>query len=275
MKLHPLLLVAAAGVGIFLATQSAEPVADAATDAGQAASDVVEDGQVAVARFVAPIVGTVQGAGVVVSEALPAPARADTVHPAAVDLIVGFEISSEAYYVKRLQGVICPGGASGPTFGIGYDGGHQSAAKIRRDWAMHPDVERLASTAGAIGPAACAAARDRLRDVRIPLDMAKVVFASTMLPDWLRATRRTYPGVEQLGRLPEGVLVGNTMNRGTTMVGPRAIEKRAVRDTCIPRVDVPCTAHQVRLSCRVWRGTELEAGLCRRRFAEADLIAST
>ena len=266
-----LLVLAAAGL-----IGCVQPAVEVAHDAGQAATDPIEDSQATVARLIAPVLGTVRDAGAVVTEALPAPAPAahDGVHPAAVALIVRYEVSSPAYYAKRLQGVICPGGASGPTWGIGYDGGHQSAATIRRDWGMRADVERLAATAGQTGPAQCAAARAQLRDVRVPLEQAKGVFAQVMLPTWQRASRRIYPGIELVGWLPDGVMLGNTMNRGTSMRGSRAIEKREIRDTCVPARDRACIARNLRASCRLWRGTELEAGLCGRRFAEADLVES-
>ena len=53
---------------------------------------------------------------------------------AGLALIVEFEISSEAYYNRRLKRPYWPGGASGITIGIGYDLGYCSAAQCRRDW---------------------------------------------------------------------------------------------------------------------------------------------
>jgi GH24 family phage-related lysozyme (muramidase) len=73
----------------------------------------------------------------------------------------------------------------------------------------------------------------------------------------------------------EGGIVSNTFNRGTSFLGDRAAEKRAVRDDCVPAKNAPCAAAQVRKSCRLWAGTKLEAGLCRRRNAEGDLIETT
>ena len=71
-----------------------------------------------------------------------------TVSPAGVELIVRYEISSPAYYVKRLQQPVWPGAASGITWGIGYDGGYQTASRISADWVAHPDSSVLATTAG-------------------------------------------------------------------------------------------------------------------------------
>ena len=54
----------------------------------------------------------------------------DHVSPAAVAHIVRWEITSPAYYDKRLRWPIWPGGASGVTWCIGYDGGHQTGPVI-------------------------------------------------------------------------------------------------------------------------------------------------
>ena len=68
-----------------------------------------------------------------------------------------------------------------------------------------------------------------------------------------------------------GALIGNTYNRGGSMVGDRNREKRVIRDTCVPVGDLTCIALQLRSQCRLWRGTALEAGLCGRRESEARL----
>lgn len=262
-------------LALLLTACGPDSAAEAVTEVGEGAAPAVDAAQVEAAQAVSPLIRAVQDAGLVLSAALPPPGPRERLDPRAVDLIVGFEIISPAYYVRRLQSPICPPGASGPTWAIGYDGGHQSAARIRADWAMHPDVERMATASGVTGRSACRAWVSRHRDIVVPLSMAQDVFDRTMLPTWLRATRRAYPGVEDMTAPAEGGLVSNSMNRGTSFLGPRAIEKRVVRDQCVPARDAPCAAHQVRLSCRVWRGTDLEAGLCRRRNSEGDLIEAS
>ena len=120
----------------------------------------------------------------------------------------------------------------------------------------------------------CAAARNALRDVRVPYGQARQVFADVSMPLWSSATRRVYPGIEALGRLPEGALIGNTYNRGTSMIGSRAAEKRAIRDVCVPQHDVGCLAAQLIAQCRLWAGTPNGPGLCSRRKDEARLAQS-
>lgn len=257
--------------------RAADAVNDTTQGASQALVDPVEDAQTRIAEILAPTLNAVQDQATVVVEALPAPtplSERKGVDPAAIALIVRWEVTSPAHYARRLQGVICPGGASGPTWGIGWDGGHQSVQANRKAWSMRSDVDRLAATSGAVGPAACARARAVLRDVRVTLQQAQQVFADVMLPTYHRATLRAYPGIQAIGARPEGAMVSNVFNRGGSMVGSRAREKRHIRDVCVPAGDAACIAAQLRASCRLWRGTPNEAGLCGRRESEAALAES-
>ncbi|MEN5208019.1 hypothetical protein ABE493_07835 [Stenotrophomonas terrae] len=231
---------------------------------------VVEDMQSATAAHAAPAIAAVRD---VVQAVLPAPEDDEPplVSPAAVAHIVRWEVTSPAYYQRKLQRPIWPGGASGVTWGIGYDGGHQSARLILRDWEAHPDAAQLAGTAGITGGRA-KAALPAYRDIIVPFGLAERVFVDTSLPVYRRSTLHAY-GDGALSLPPDafGALLGNTYNRGSSMVGDRNREKRAIRDVCIPAGDVTCIGMQLRSQCRLWRDTALEAGLCGRRDSEAAL----
>lgn len=265
IRLLPLLLLV--GCAAKPAIQETQAVVEAAADKAETVA----------AESAATVIGAIQDAAAVITEALPEPVQVprETIHPDALALVVGFEVISPAYYQRALQGIICPPGASGPTGGIGYDFGHQSASTIRRDWAHRADVERLATASRVTGVSACRAWRAQHLDVRIPLAEAERVFSETSVPVWMRATRRAYPGIQDMSGQAEGGMFSNTFNRGTSFLGSRASEKREIRDRCIPARDAPCAAIQTRQSCRVWKGTDLENGLCRRRNAEGDLIEAT
>jgi GH24 family phage-related lysozyme (muramidase) len=60
-------------------------------------------------------------------------------------------------------------------------------------------------------------------------------------------------------------------NRGASMRGMTRTEMRVIRDECLPNRDHICIAHNIRSMCRLWEGTPVGPGLCRRRHAEADL----
>lgn len=196
----------------------------------------------------------------------------DHVSPAAVAHIVRWEITSPAYYDKRLRWPIWPGGASGVTWCIGYDGGHQTGPVIRRDWADHRHVERLATTAGITGQAA-KTALPRYRDIATPFNYCERIFRDVTLPTYHRLARRTFAnGWELLPADAQGTLTATVYNRGASMVGSRRDEMRALRDVCVPAGDVRCMAVQFRSMCRIWRGTINEAGLCGRYTDAARLV---
>jgi hypothetical protein len=237
----------------------------------RAPSSVVDDARTTIGATVAPAIASVRGS---VQSVVPQNASATPVQvsPATVAHIVRWEVTSPRDYARRWQWPIWPGGASGITWGIGYDGGHQSAPTIARDWSQHPHAARLATTAGITG-AEARGALPRYRDILVPFDLAERVFVGVSLPVYDRAALRAYgEGYRDLPADARGALLGNTYNRGASMVGDRNREKRVIRDTCIPARDFACIAAQLRSQCRLWRGTALAAGLCGRRESEARLV---
>lgn len=253
----------AAGVVDAAATQAAEAVAAAQEQAGGV--------QAAGAEATVPAVLALREAVAEVAPEAPPSTPAATVDPAVVELVVRWEIGSQAQYVRKYQGVICPGGASGPTIGIGFDLGTQTPAEIRAAWGWHPDVDRLVTASGQVGPERCAAWRAAQRDIRVSYDDALRVFATHDWPRYMAMAARAYrAGWTDLTPNHQRALGGNGYNRGFSFIGSRRTEMRVVRDTCVPSNQAPCTAEQLRASCRVWAGTAIYNGLCARRRGEAD-----
>ena len=190
----------------------------------------------------------------------------------AVDLIVAFEVGSPEVYHAKYRQPIWPGAASGVTVGIGYDLGHTAPRVIALDWHASPHAVRLASAAGTTGPLARELAR-RMADIAIEYGYAREVFDQTSVIEHYRVARRIFGG-DAFDALPpnaQGALVSMVFNRGGAMAGERRAEMRAIRDTCVPAGDVHCIATQLRAMVRVWRGSDIEAGMRRRRHAEAAL----
>lgn len=237
--------------------------------------DVVFDhAQSTIADIVAPTAVEVRN---VVQSVVPPPAQIQLqlVSPAAVALIVRWEVSGESNYIRKLQRPVWPGGVSGITWGIGYDGGHQTARDIRSAWAAHAEVERLAGTAGIVGDRA-RSALPVYRDILTPFPLAYNVFADTSLPAYRTSTRAAFR-VASFDTLPadaQGALVSLIYNRGASMTGSRNAEKRDIRDVCLPTADVRCIATKLRAMCRLWAGTPNGQGLCNRRQDEARLAES-
>ena len=245
---------------IFLACAlSAGPVQSAAS---------VKGCEFAAADVSVPVCGGVSG-----SSLLPEiPARAglsSRLAELSTQLIVRWEVVSPARYTRLYQGVIWPGGASGPTWGIGYDGGHQSPAAIERDWSAHPRRHDLAQTAGFTGKRA-QLALPRWRGITTPFSYAKAVFTDRTLPAYaLQARRALGQNFEAMPDGAQAALFSLGYNRGWAMLGTRNTEKRVIRDVCIPARDSACVAQQLRAMCRIWQGTPNYTGLCGRRKDEA------
>lgn len=185
------------------------------------------------------------------------------------ELIVRWEVGGAPRYHAQLRRPIWPGGASGITWGIGYDGGHQHRDTILRDWGKHPAAPRLATTAGIVGMDA-RAALPAYRDIDVIWADALRVLDSSSLPAYRAQARRAYG--RAFDAAPQGVqdaLTSEVYNRGTSMAGPKRAERRRIRDVCLPAGDAECVARALEASCRVWAGTPNGRGLCNRRRDEA------
>lgn len=251
--------------------EAATAVDDAVTQASEAVAEQAEEVQSTGAATTTPLVLAMREAvDSITTEPLPEPVT--SIDPAVVALVVRWEVGSPAQYVRKYQGVICPGGASGPTVGIGDDLGHQTPQEIRRRWSWHPDVDRMVTASGQVGPEKCNAWRAAHRDIRVGYDDAIRVFTRYSWPTYQAMAERAYRnGWGELTSNHQGSLTSNGYNRGFSFLGSRRTEMREIRDTCVPVNDAPCTAGQLRASCRVWDSQpDIRKGLCARRYSEAD-----
>lgn len=229
-----------------------------------------------------------QVASDVVSEALPVDQVAEALDAAlpnlevippvnrcrelAAELIVRWEVTSPAYYRRALRFPVWPGGSSGVTWGVGYDGGHQVARVIADDWSAHDHANTLTQSAGVTGGAA-KSALPRFRHVPTEYDLAYGVFRDRSLVEYERRAARAFR-VEPAD-LPAGTCAALTSlvyNRGGSMAGDSRREMRAIRDECLPALDYSCVAGQIRAMSRLWVGTPNEAGLRNRRNDEARYV---
>ena len=258
----------AASLLLGCAESKQEAAVEAAAEAVTGATDGVQE---SIAQpTTAAVLAFREAADSITTEPLPEPAPS-SIDPAVVALVVRWEVGGPAQYVRKYQGVICPGGASGPTVGIGFDLGTQTPAEIRAAWASSPYVDALASGSGVVGPDACNAWRVQHQGIRIPYDDAIRTFTAHDWPRYSAMAARAYRnGWAGLTYPHQAALTSNGYNRGFSFLGSRRIEMREVRDTCVPGNNAPCTAGQLRASCRVWDSQpDIRKGLCARRNAEA------
>ena len=86
--------------------------------------------------------------------------------------------------------------------------------------------------------------------------------------------QRAFPGFDELRPNAQAALVSLVFNRGASMIGDGRREMRAIRDRGVPARDYDGIAAEFRAMTRVWQGTEIYNGMRRRRYAEADLVAT-
>lgn len=228
----------------------------------------------AAAPAVAEVVGGLVHALPLPDPVVPVPAPEPVGCPAAIELIIAFEVGSPARYEAKYQRPIWPGAASGVTIGVGYDLGHTAPKVIVADWAVHPKVDRLPAAAGVQGRAARPLAA-QMQDVVTPYPMAETVFLATSYVEHEARARRAFgPAYAEAPPCVQGAITSVVFNRGSSMTGGRRAEYRAIRDDCLPRRDYACVAQQIRAMSRLWEGTDIEAGMRRRREAEAALAES-
>lgn len=248
-------------------------VAALAADA-QATGGAAERVRVAAAEAALPAMLDMQQA---IQSALPPPAATAApatapVAPAAVALIVRHEIISPGYYQAHLQGFACPGDISGPTLGIGYDLGMQTATRIRADWRAHPAAPRLATGSGVTGFGPCRAYRRANADIRTPFALAEEVFETASLPAYHALAARAFrDGWDGLPSNAQGALVATVYVRGAGMRGEKRAEMRQLRDECVPAHDTQCIARAHRAMCARFEGRADAAGLCKRFRETAEL----
>lgn len=190
----------------------------------------------------------------------------------AIDLIIAFEVGSPETYTAKYQGPIYPGGASGPTVGVGYDLGHAMSSVILRDWERSPHAVRMATAAGVFGPKLSPAWVKRHADIAIEWGLARQVFDQTNLLAHCRIAERAFgKGLNKLAPACKGAVVSVVFNRGGSMKGDSRREMRTIRDVCLVTGDESCVADQIRSMARINKGTSIERGITRRRNQEAAL----
>lgn len=200
---------------------------------------------------------------------------APVLSPEGYQLILDFEVGSgETYYNKFLKRLSWPGAFSGITAGIGWDAGYNSREVLLHDWQKLPpqDLNRFADTAGVTGQKA-KAILPSVRDIMIEWNLASEVFNQTTLTKFYQLSKRTFPGFENLEPNAQAAIVSLIFNRGASLIGPRRGEMRKIKEL-IPKKDYQGIAVQIRKMKKIWNGTDIEAGMHRRREAEARLIES-
>ena len=152
----------------------------------------------------------------------------------AILLIVTEEDGDQAYYLKTEEHWSWPGGSSGPTAGVGYDCGYETADSIRADWSPFVDgdiVNAMVLAAGRTGGAGQAFVDAHRNAITIPWNTALAQFSAHELPKWEEITRAHLPNTDKLSGDSFGALVSLTYNRGPSYDSPgsRYVEMRNIK----------------------------------------------
>jgi GH24 family phage-related lysozyme (muramidase) len=194
----------------------------------------------------------------------------------ALDLIFEYEVGGgEQYYNKFLKRFTWPGGASGPTIGIGIDCAYYTAKELASLFSYLPLqkrklVEAASGKTGLAGKEYTKVLRNE--GIEMSWEQSQKIFMYTTWPKFAAITDKTFPRADELCDSAYGALVSLVFNRGGSLSGPSRVEMRSIRDL-VPLKNYNAIAKEIRQMKRLWEGKNME-GLLRRRDAEANLVAS-
>jgi len=205
-----------------------------------------------------------------------------TVSQKSLDMIIGFEVTSQKYYEKSLIHPTFPKGDSGCTIGIGYDIGYNTKSQVQSDWEgkiLQPEIDRLKTVAGIKGQNA-KEVLPTIIDISIPFKEAKEVFIEKSMVRFAKMTSMAYKGVEELEPDAQGALLSLVYNRGSsTYYEPSDSSdsgRRKEMHNIIPLVaakDYTGIAGEIRAMKRLW-GSNMQ-GLLNRRDDEAGMVENS
>lgn len=193
-----------------------------------------------------------------------------------LDLLLKYEVGGgENYYEKYLSKFTWPGGASGPTIGIGIDCAYYSESELANifNFLKKEEIELIKGAVGQTSEKGREYTK-KLRGAGISVSWEKAlkIFESLTWTKFTKLAEKTFPGLSELCPDAYGAIVSLIFNRGTSLVGEKRLEMRNIK-VLIPKKDYRKIADEIRHMKRIWRGKNLD-GLIERREAEAILVES-
>ena len=196
--------------------------------------------------------------------------------PKTLDLLLEYEVGGgQSYYEKKLSRFTWPGGASGPTIGIGIDTAYYSTQELASIFKFLPEdqIHLIQKAVGKTGQKGKSYTPElRKAGIVVTWDHAVEIFNELTWPKFAKAAERAFPELDELHEDVYGAMVSVVFNRGTSMKGDSRREMRAIR-TLVLEKDYKGIAKQIRSMRRIWEGKGLD-GLLKRRESEAKLVES-
>ncbi len=175
-----------------------------------------------------------------------------------------------------------PGGASGVTYGHGYDLGYNTREQIKKDWGGLVNGNVLAfmfSCSGRTGEAAKRMITTQTKTLKVSKEAATKVLTEITLPRFEQIAKDKYTGFDNLPKDAQGAIVSLVYNRGASWgtEGQNSWDKRKEMRELAPLIqdgNLKGIADKIKEMSRLWEGKGLD-GLIARRINEAALVAGS
>ena len=189
-------------------------------------------------------------------------------------LLFDYEVGGgKSYYDKYLSKFTWPGGASGPTIGIGVDCGYYTKDELAKIFYFlkSGEIKLIQGASGKTGQSGKEYTKTlREAGIVVSWEQAKEIFETLTWPKFAKLAEKAFPGLDKLCDNAYGAIVSLVFNRGSSMTGDSRLEMRNIRDL-VPKKNYKGIAKEIRNMKRIWKGKGLD-GLIERREAEAKLV---
>lgn len=193
-----------------------------------------------------------------------------------LELLLKYEVGGgQKYYEKYLSKFTWPGGASGPTIGIGIDCAYYTKEELAQlfNFLKEDEIKLIRGAVGKTGEAG-RVYTNKLKEanIQVPWEEALEMFNNSTWKKFANLAEKTFPGLNQFHEDAYGAIVSLVFNRGTKLDGDSRREMRNIKEL-VPQLNYQSIAYEIRSMKRLWEGKNMD-GLIRRREAEAQLIES-
>lgn len=193
-----------------------------------------------------------------------------------LDLLLEYETGGgKEYYNKYLSKFTWPGGASGPTIGIGIDCGYYTPAELAKmlSFLKETELDLVKKASGKTGVNGKEYTKIlRKEGIVVSWEQAEEIFKQFTWPKFTRVAEKAFPDLDKLHPDAYGAIVSLVFNRGSSMKGDSRKEMRNIR-ALVSEKNYKKMANEIRNMKRLWVGQNLD-GLLKRRDAEASLLES-
>jgi GH24 family phage-related lysozyme (muramidase) len=191
-------------------------------------------------------------------------------------LLLDYEVGGgEKYYNKYLSKFTWPGGASGPTIGIGIDCAYYTEKELENifKFLSKEDLDMVKKSIGKTGDSGKEYTKTlRNSEIEVSWENALTIFKQITWPKFSKLAEKAFPGLSELCPDAYGAIVSLVFNRGVSMKGDSRTEMRNIKNFVLKK-DYRNISKEIRKMKRIWKGKNLD-GLIARREQEALLVES-